>query len=105
MLTLDLLYERVKSDLEAFSRCRKDAVDLGAETPMLAALLVQKYGYGLDKVLALAAELADHPAPRLQKEVDRLVGEIDPHWRENFKLRINARPATLVLTPPGPEAL
>lgn len=104
MLSLHHLYERTKADLEAFARTRKDAVDRGAETPVLAALLIQKYGYGLDKALSLAGELADHPAPRLMQDVDRLVGEVDPHWRENFKLRIDARPASLVFTPPGPEA-
>ena len=96
MLTVETLYRQVKADLESYARTRQDAVTRGAETAVLAALLTQKYGYGLAKALSLAAELSDHPAPSLMGDVDRLVSEIDPHWRDNFALRIQARPAALV---------
>jgi hypothetical protein len=36
-------------------------------------------------------------------DVDRCVAAIDPNWRITFDLRINARPAALLLTPPGPD--
>lgn len=103
MLTLENLFLRARADLESFARSRRDAVARGAETAVLAALLTQKYGYGLAKVLRMAAELADHPAPDLTSDVDRQVEAIDPNWRSNFALRINARPATLVFTTPVPE--
>jgi hypothetical protein len=103
VLTLENLFQHAKADLESYARSRNDAVARGAETPSLAALLVQKYGYGLAKALKLAAELSDHPAPELTSEVDRQVEAIDPHWRTNFELRINARPAALLLTAAVPD--
>lgn len=104
MLTLDHLYERAKADLESFALTREDAVHRGAETAELAGLLTQKYGYGLAKALQLAADLGDLPNPDLTRDVDHCVARIDPHWRTTFDLRIQARPATLVLTPPRPDA-
>lgn len=103
MLTLDHLYQRAKADLESYARTREDAVQRGAETAELAGLLTQKYGYGLAKALQLAADLGDVPNPSLMGDVDRCVARIDPHWRTTFDLRIQARPAALLLTPPGPD--
>lgn len=103
MLTLENLFLQVKADLESYARSRRDAVVRGAESTALAALLTQKYGYGLAKALKMAAELSDHPAPDLMSEVDCQVEAIDPDWRTNFDLRINARPAALVFTAPVPE--
>jgi hypothetical protein len=98
------LHDRVQADLKSYAESRKRDVARGAETPELAGLLVQKYGYGLAKALDLAAELADHPAPSLTTEVDRLVAEIDPHWRENQVRRFEARPASIFFgAPPAAE--
>lgn len=104
MLTLDNLYIQAKAQLESYAHSRKMNVARGAETAELAGLLTQKYGYGLAKALDLAAELGDHPAPTLMRDVDRLVAEIDLHWRTSFDLRIQARPAGLLLTPPAADS-
>lgn len=103
MLTLDHLYERAKADLESFAQTRESAVQRGSKTAELAGLLTQKYGYGLAKALQLAADLGDVPNPSLIADVDRCVAKIDPHWRTTFDLRIQARPAALLLAPPGPD--
>lgn len=103
MLTLDHLYQRAKADLESFAQSRLANVQRGAETAELAGLLTQKYGYGLAKALQLAADLSDVPHPSLMGDVDRCVARIDPHWQTTFDLRINARPAALLLTPRGPQ--
>jgi hypothetical protein len=99
MLTIDILYQSAKADFEGYVRTRKEAVQRGAETGELAAVLVQKYGAGMAKVLRLAADLSDFPAPDLTADVDRRVSELDPYWRTTFQLRIDARPAALSLTP------
>ena len=103
MLTLDHLYQRLKADLENYTQSRLVDVQRGAQTAELAGLLTQKYGYGLAKALQLAADLSDMPNPSLMADVDRCVARVDPHWRTTFDLRINARPAGLLLTPPGPD--
>lgn len=97
------LHDRVLADLKSYAQSRKRDVARGAETPELAGLLVQKYGYGLAKALDLAAELADHPAPSLMGEVDKLVAEIDPDWRENQVRRFEARPASIFFGVPPLE--
>lgn len=104
MLTLDHLYYRAKADLESFAQAREGAVQRGAENAELAGLLTQKYGYGLAKALQLAAELSDTPNSSLMGDVDRCVARIDPYWRTTFELRIQAKPAALVLTAPGPDS-
>ena len=103
MLTLEHLYQRAKADLESFATGRMADVERGAETAELAGLLTQKYGYGLAKALQLAADLSDEPYPSLMGDVDRCVARIDPYWQTTFDLRINARPAALLLTPAVPD--
>ena len=54
MFDLSILLNRIKGDLESYAKSRMNDVARGAETPELAGLLVQKYGYGLAKALQLA---------------------------------------------------
>ena len=103
MHSMQLLHDRVKANLKSYAESRKKDVARGAETPELAGLLVQKYGYGLAQALDLAADLADHPAPGLMAEVDRLVAEIDPDWRANQVRRFEARPASIFFGVPPQE--
>ena len=98
MYDLSILLNRIKGDLESYAKSRMNDVARGAETPELAGLLVQKYGYGLAKALQLACELADFPAPSLISEVDRYVANIDPLWRENQIRRFESRPASILVT-------
>ncbi|KSQ21776.1 hypothetical protein APB26_32880 [Pseudomonas aeruginosa] len=81
--------------LDEYAAGRRSDVGRGAESPHLAALMLQKYGYGLCD----AAE-AIEPGGSLVKysDVDALVEEIDPNWRENAKKRWAARPADVLVT-------
>lgn len=101
MITLDQLYEIAKADIESFAQSRKNAVKSGLETAELAGLLTQKYGQGLAKALCLAAELADDPPPNLLTVVNQCVEAIDPNWLSAQKVRFNARPAGIHITPPA----
>ncbi|MFJ1470188.1 beta/alpha barrel domain-containing protein [Massilia orientalis] len=93
MNVLPALQERVVDELRDYAAKRKNDVRRGAETPELAALLVEKYGEGLVKALHIAEDLLDVSASRLRAEVDRLVLEIDPDAEENRKRRWASRPA------------
>ena len=84
--------------MHRYAESRKKDVARGAETPELAALLVQKYGYGLADSASLAANLEDCPKPDLMKDVDQLVASIDPDWRTHQQRRFDARPAALALS-------
>lgn len=57
---------------------RQRDVERGAETPRLAALLLEKYGAGMVR----ATSVAGLRAP-LQAEVDRLAADIDPDVEAN----------------------
>lgn len=93
MNVLPAFQERVVDELRHYAGSRKNDVLRGAETPELAALLVEKYGEGLVKALHMAEDLLEVPASRLRAEVDRLVLEIDPNAEENRKKRWASRPA------------
>ena len=93
MNVLPVLQERVVAELRDYTASRKNNVLRGAESPELAALLIEKYGEGLVKALHIAEDLLDVPASRLRAEVDRLVLEIDPNAEENRKRRWASPPA------------
>ena len=60
----------------------------GAETRELAGLLVEKYGYGLAKALAIAGELSGAPGPDLGREIDAGVRRIyDAYFRADIHPR------------------
>lgn len=72
---------------------RRAAVARGAETPELAATLLEKFGYALDK----AAYIAGIPSD-LMREVDQTVNEIDPNFEANRKARWASLPAAITYT-------
>ncbi|KAB8048681.1 hypothetical protein GCN78_18225 [Janthinobacterium rivuli] len=78
-----------------YAESRKKDVDRGAETPELAAFLVQKYGYGSADRASLAANLLECPKPDLMRDLDQVATSIDPDWRTNQQRRFDARPAAL----------
>jgi hypothetical protein len=86
---------RMISEIEQYAVGRKSDIDRGAETPALASLMVEKYGYGLMKAADLLG-LAD--AQLLAATVDRLVVEIDPQFRKRQQYRWESRPAGLSIT-------
>lgn len=66
----------------------------GAETPRLAALLVQKYGLRLAD--AASAIFDTHAGDAVLKRVDELTEQIDPDWRAHDRERWEGRPADVV---------
>ena len=89
---------RLVEDLQQFARHRQRDVARGAETPELAALIVEQYAAGLARAAALTADLLEIPKPDLTPIADRLVTEVDPKAAQNRERRWAARPARLVLT-------
>jgi hypothetical protein len=71
---------RMIAEIKEYADGRKSDVALGAETPALASLMVEKYGYGLMKAADLLG-LAN--ANLLTAEVDRLLVAIDPQYRKH----------------------
>jgi len=95
--------ERLIQMVKDFAHSRKNDVARSAETPHLAALLVQKYGLG---VVEAAAVLFDsrHTADPIYQAVDDEVEEIDPDWREHGRERWAGRPADVVSHKPSPDS-
>jgi hypothetical protein len=88
--------EDVLKKLAEYAKGRASDVARGAETPELAALLLQKYGYGLCDAFALCfPESQDRPS---YGDVDAAVAVIDPEWQTSAKRRWAARPAGLAGT-------
>ncbi|RQY14864.1 hypothetical protein DF117_27425 [Burkholderia stagnalis] len=78
-------------EIQSYADGRKSDVARGAETPALAALMVEKYGEGL----ATAVHLMGADNSHLMRELDRLVREIDPQYPKHRQYRFEARPAGL----------
>ncbi|MEN9848691.1 MAG: hypothetical protein RL368_1431 [Pseudomonadota bacterium] len=89
-----VLFELATEEIRNYGYKRASDVKRGAETPALAALLVEKYGQGIAKVLQLIEELDDERSvfsllPIIQEEALRL----DPQFLSNRTARWGARPA------------
>ena len=79
--------------LWAYAQNRQKDVHQGRETAELAALLVQKYGYGM--VDTARELLGDEVATPLLATVNAAVAALDPAWQQHARLRWAARPARL----------
>lgn len=86
--------ERLIAKIRDYARDRASNVTRGAETPHLAALLLEKYGRGM---VDAAAELFDGRAmmDRIQAVVDEEVTRTDPDWKANAHRRWAGRPADI----------
>lgn len=87
--------ERLVRQVKDYASGRAKDVARGAETPRLAALLMQQYGRGL--VDAVSA-IYDTPraADPISNVVDEETAKIDPLWREHDRERWAGRPADVV---------
>lgn len=87
--------ERLVQQVKNYASGRAKDVARGAETPRLAALLVQKYGRG---VIDAVATIFDSPraADPISEIVDDETAKIDPLWRDHDKERWAGRPADVV---------
>jgi hypothetical protein len=77
-------------EIESYAASRRNDVTRGAETAELAAVLVDKYGSGMAKALAIAGIDST-----VQQRTDQLVREIDPEFDKHRQARWAARPAGL----------
>ena len=89
--------EHLITEIQTYADERKKDIARRAETPALAGLMVEKYGYGLMKAADLLGVVGSH---LLTNEVDRLVRELDPQYLENQIFRWESRPAGLSVTNP-----
>lgn len=83
----------VIEEIRRYADERKSDVARGVETPALAALMVEKFGEGMGKLLSAIASLDGS----FMKEVDKLVHEIDPDYSKHRQSRLDARPAGLAI--------
>jgi len=88
----DSIEQALRGEIRAEAESRRKAVERGAESPELAATLLDKFGWGLAKAANLiGVDVA------LQQELDELVCEIYPDFQQLNRRRWAARPAALSL--------
>jgi hypothetical protein len=87
-----MFQERLLEELRIYAGGRQSDVTRGAETPELAALLLEKFGLGM----AAAAKALEFNFGDLTREMDRLCVEIDPEFNASRQKRWAARPAGLI---------
>jgi hypothetical protein len=79
------------NEIRSYADGRKSDVARGAETPALAALLVEKYGEGMAKTLHLLGQ----DDGDLVRVIDELVREIDLQYPKHRQYRFQGRPVAL----------
>ena len=88
---IELLVNRVRE----YARQRASDVTRGAETPRLAAVLLQKYGCGVADAVSTIFDNARAADP-ISQVLDEETAKIDPDWREHNRERWEGRPADIV---------
>ena len=78
---------RLVQKVKEYADGRSESVTRGAETPRLAALLLQKYGLGIADAIATI-----YDTPR-----DEETMKIDPQWKEHNKIRWTSKPADIAV--------
>jgi hypothetical protein len=81
-------------EIQRYADNRLSDVARGAQTPALAGLMVEKFGEGIAKAVHL---LGVEGFDELEREIDRLVREIDPQYPTHLQYRFEARPAGLAI--------
>lgn len=94
-----LVVERVVRQVQEFAAGRANDVARGAETPRLAALLVQKYGRGMADAIATAFD-SPRAADSINQVLDEETAKIDPLWREHDRERWAANSVDVVAAKP-----
>jgi hypothetical protein len=90
---LEAIERDVLVEMQQYAQSRINDVARGAETPELAALLVDKFCDGMAKALLIAGLDS-----MVRAEGDRLVRVIDPDFDVHREARWAARPAALIVT-------
>ncbi|RRJ54961.1 hypothetical protein EHV15_35930 [Paenibacillus oralis] len=89
-----ILIDRLVLKVKEYADGRARDVARGAETPRLAALLLQKYGSGVIDTVSLILD-TPRAADPISKILDEETARIDPQWREHDRERWLGRPADL----------
>jgi hypothetical protein len=79
-------------EIQRYADNRLSDVARGAQTAALAGLMVEKFGEGIAKAAHL---MGLEGSDGLEREIDRLVREIDPQYPTHLQFRFEARPAGL----------
>jgi hypothetical protein len=89
--------EKLAREVKEFAAGRASDVERGAETPRLAAMLLQQYGRG---VVAAVGVIYESPriADPIQTLLDEETAKIDPLWKEHARERWDGRPADVVVS-------
>lgn len=87
---LDAIALNAMDEIQRYAASRVNNVARGAETPELAALMVEKYGEGMVRALNIAGIDS-----QLQSAIDRLVRSLDPDFEAHRHARWAAHPASL----------
>ncbi len=82
------------TEIRSYADGRMSDVSRGAETPELAAVLLEKFGWGMARAVQIIGVDSS-----LMAEVDRLAREIDPDFETHRATRWAARPASLNTAP------
>lgn len=80
---------RLLEEIRTAAQGRMSDVARSAETPALAAALFDKFGWGVSQ----AARAIGLDVRNLQREIDTLARQIDPHFDEHRRARWAAKPA------------
>ncbi|MEO9332761.1 MULTISPECIES: hypothetical protein [Gammaproteobacteria] len=88
--------ERLIQQVKDYANGRAKDVARGAETPRLAALLVQKYGRGVVDAIATAFD-DPRAADPISRVVDDETARLDPLWREHDRERWAGHPADVIV--------
>jgi hypothetical protein len=92
--------------ITAYAETKRNDIERGADSPRLAALMLLLYGRGVIEAAGLL--LAGRPAGEksaiepIWKVVEAEASALDPQWREEYQLRLKARPADLFYVESAP---
>jgi len=88
---LEAIERDIIADIQSYAESRRNDVNRGAETPELAAVMIDKYAEGVSKALQIAGIDS-----RVRAEADKLVHEIDSEFNEHRLTRWAGRPVALI---------
>jgi len=99
-MSVNNLIKQAQNDISAkiikYAEDRLSNINRGAETPRLAALLVEKYVWGCYETLHLLEEIGLKAiSDEILKVGDSICNSIDPEFNKNKKLRWASRPADI----------
>lgn len=99
-INLEYLRETAIAEFKNYAHARQSDVKRNAETPVLAATLVEKYGQGFAMALGLISREA---SADFMKIVDEECIKIDPNHAANRQKRWAARPADISMIVPAQD--